>query len=51
VVEGTVGLVSLPRECFTNLIMAERSSPLKLEGWEERSNTDHSLKAMVRSKE
>src|ERR687886_823883 len=51
VVEGTVGLVSLLRECFTNLIMAERSSPLKLEEWEERSNTDHSLKAMMRSKE
>jgi hypothetical protein len=31
VAEGTVGLVSLLRGSFTNLIMAGRSSPLKLE--------------------
>jgi hypothetical protein len=51
VAEGTVGLVSLLREGFTNLIMAGRSSPLKLEESEERNSTDHSLKARVRSKE
>ena len=51
VVEGTVGLVSLLRESFMNLIMARRSGPLRLGEPEERSSTDHSLKAMVRSKE
>ncbi len=51
VVEGTVGLVSLLRESFMNLIMARRSEPLRLGEPEERSSTDHSLKAMVRSKE
>ena len=30
VVEGTVGLVSLLREAFTNLIVAERGGPLRL---------------------
>ena len=30
VVEGTVGLVSILRECFMNLIMAGRSGPLRL---------------------
>ena len=51
VVEGTGGLVSLLRESFMNLIMARRSEPLRLGEPEERSSTDHSLKAMVRSKE
>jgi hypothetical protein len=32
VAEGTVGLVSLPREGFTNLIMARRSEPPGLGG-------------------
>ena len=48
VVEGTVGLVSLLRESFMNLIMARSSEPLRLGEPEERSSTDHSLKAMVR---
>jgi hypothetical protein len=51
VVEGTVRLVSLVRESFMNLIIARRSEPLRLGEPEERSSTDHSLKAMVRSKE
>ena len=51
VVEGTVGLVSLLRESFMNLIMARRSGPLRLGEPEERSSTDHSLEEMVRSKE
>jgi hypothetical protein len=51
VVEGTVGLVSLLRESFMNLIMARRSGSLRLGESEERSSTDHSLEAMVRSKE
>ncbi len=51
VVEGTVGLVSLLRESFMNLIMARRSGPLRLGESEERSITDHSLEATVRSKE
>ena len=51
VVEGTVGLVSLLRESFMNLIMARRSGPLGLGEPEERSSTDHSLETMVRSKE
>jgi hypothetical protein len=51
VVEGTVKLVSLLRESFMNLSMARRSEPLRLGEPEERSSTDHSLKAMVRSKE
>jgi hypothetical protein len=50
-VEGTVGLVSLLRESFMNLIMARRSGPFRLGEPEGRSSTDHSLKAMVRSKE
>ncbi len=51
VVEGTVGLVSLLRESFMNLIMARRRGPLRLGEPEERSTTDHSLEARVRSKE
>ena len=51
VVEGTVRLVSLLRECFMNLIIARRSGPLMLGEPEERSSINHSLKAMVRSKE
>jgi hypothetical protein len=51
VVEGTVGLVSLLRESFMNVIMARRSGPLRLRESEERSITDHSLDATVRSKE
>ena len=43
VVEGTVGLVSLLRESFMNLIMARRSGPLRFGEPEERSSTDHSL--------
>jgi hypothetical protein len=50
VVEGTIGLVSLLRESFMNLIMARRSGPLRLGEPEERSSTDHSLEGMVRSK-
>ena len=49
-VEGTVGLVSLLRERFMNLIMARRGGPLRLGEPEERSSTDHSLQATVRSK-
>jgi hypothetical protein len=51
VVEGTIRLVSLLRESFMNPIMAGRSGPLGCGEPEERSSTDHSLKAMVRSKE
>jgi hypothetical protein len=51
VVQGTVGLVSLLRESFMNLIMARKSGPLRLGEPEERSSTDHSLEEMVRSKE
>jgi hypothetical protein len=51
VVEGTVGLVSLLRESFMNLITARRSRPLGLGESEERNSTDHSLESMVRSKE
>src|SRR5919199_140751 len=47
VVEGTVGLVSLLRESFMNLIMARRSEPLRLGEPEERSSPVHSLEAMV----
>ena len=43
VVEGTIRLVSLPRESFMNLIMARRSGPPRLGEPEERSSTDHSL--------
>lgn len=51
VVVGTVGLVSLLRESFMNLIMARRGGSPRL-GWpEEQSRTNHSLEAMVRSKE
>jgi hypothetical protein len=50
VVEGTIGLVSLLRESFMNLIMARRSGPLRLGEPEERRSTDHSLEGMVRSK-
>ena len=50
VVEGTVGLVSLLRESFMNLIRARRSGPLRLREPEVRSSTVHSLAAMVRSK-
>jgi hypothetical protein len=50
VVEGTVGLVSLLRERFMNLIMARRGGPLRLGEPEERSSTDHSLQATVRSR-
>jgi len=41
VVEGTVGLVSLLRESFINLIMARRSGPLRLgdDGWLEACMT------------
>jgi hypothetical protein len=49
IVEGAVGLVSLLRESFMNLIMARRSGPLGLRESEERSITDHSLEATVRS--
>ena len=51
VVEGTVGLVSLLRESFMNLIMVRRSGPLRLGEPEERSGTDRCLGVMVRSKE
>jgi hypothetical protein len=51
IVEGAVGLVSLLRESFMNLIMARKSGPLRLGEPEERSSTDHSLEEMVRSKE
>jgi hypothetical protein len=51
VVEGTVGLVSLLRQGFVNLIMARRSGPLGLEEPEERSSTDHSVETMVHSQE
>ena len=51
VVEGTVGLVSLLRQGFMNLIMSRRSGPLGLEEPEERSSTDHSVETMVRSQE
>jgi hypothetical protein len=51
VVEGTVGLVSLLRQGFMNLIIIRRSEPLRLEEPEERSSTDHSFEAMVRSEE
>ena len=51
VVEGTVRLVSLLRESFIGQIMARRSGLLELGEPEERSSTDHSLEAMVRSKE
>ena len=51
VVEGTVGLVSLLRESFINLIMARRSGPLRLGEPEELGRTDHPPEATVRSKE
>jgi hypothetical protein len=51
VVEGTVSLVSLLRQSFMILIMARRSGRLRLGEPEGRSSTDHSLEAMVRSKE
>ena len=51
VAEGTVRLVSLLRESFIGQIMARRSGLLELGEPEERSSTDHSLEAMVRSKE
>ena len=51
VVEGTVGLVSLLRQGFMNLIMARRSEPLGLEEPEEGSGTDYSVETMVRSQE
>jgi hypothetical protein len=51
VVEGTVRLVSLLWESFMNLIMARRSERLRLGEPEERISTDHSLEAMVCSKE
>ena len=51
VVEGTVGLVSLLRESFMNLIMARRSGSLRLGEPEGRSSTDRSLEEMVRSNE
>jgi hypothetical protein len=51
VVEGTVGLISLLRQGFMNLIMARSSDPLGPEQPEEQSNTDHSVEAMVRSEE
>jgi hypothetical protein len=50
VVEGTVGLVSLLRQGFMNLIM-RRSEPLGPEEPEEGSGTDHSVETMVRSQE
>ena len=43
VVEGTVGLVSLLRESFVNLVMARRSGPLRLGEPERRSCTGHGL--------
>ena len=51
VFEGTVRLVSLLRESFINLILARRSERLRLGDPEERISTDHSLEAMVCSKE
>jgi hypothetical protein len=51
VVEGTVGLVSLLRQGFMNLIMARRSGPLGPEEPEEESGTDHSVETMARSQE
>jgi hypothetical protein len=51
VVEGTVRLVSLLRESFMNLVMVRRSGRLRLGEPERRSSTDHSLEAMVRSKD
>jgi hypothetical protein len=50
VVEGTVGLVSLLRKSFMSLIMARRGGPSRLREPQERSITDHSLQATVRSK-
>ena len=51
VVEGTVGLVSLLRQGFMNLINARISGHLGLEDSEERSGIDGSAEAMVRSRE
>ena len=50
VVEGTVGLVSLLRQGFMNLI-TRRSEPLGLEEPAEGSGTDHSVETIVRSQE
>ena len=51
VVEGTVGLVSLLRKSFINLVMARKGGPPRL-GWpEERSRTDQTLEAVARSSE
>jgi hypothetical protein len=44
-VEGTVGLVSLLRESFVNLVMARRSRPLRLGEPEELGSTDGCLGA------
>lgn len=51
VVEGTVGLVSLPRGTFMNLILARRGEPPRLGEPRERRIMDHYLKGTVRSKE
>jgi hypothetical protein len=51
VVEGTVGLVSLLRQGFMNLIMASSNGPLGLEEPEELSNSNHSVETMVRSRQ
>ena len=51
VVEGTIGLVSLVRESFMSLVMARIGGSARLREPEERSITDHSLEAMVRSKD
>ena len=51
VVEGTVGLVSLLRQGFMNLINARISGPPGLEDSEERSSIHRSAEAMVRYRE
>jgi hypothetical protein len=51
VVEGTLGLVSLLRGTFMNLILARRGEPPRLGEPRERSIMDHYLKGTVRSKE
>src|SRR5918997_3509272 len=51
VVEGTVGLVSLLRESFMNLILARRDGHPRLGERQEQSIMDHSPEAMVRPKE
>ena len=47
IVEGTVGLVSLLRESFMNLITAKRSESLSSGEPEERSSADQSLVSLA----